>query len=101
VKSSTLVQRNIVILAVLDLLALTFLYFVSQDLAWRASYVRSEDLVPSTAYSLFIHTFSIAGNTVQFPLVSPPALDWVQVGIAALILANGSFVFSLIRRSHK
>jgi len=94
-----LTRRGIFFLAVFDFLVLTFLYFVLQDLAWRASYVRSEHLAPSTAYSLFIHTFSINGSTVQFMLISPPALDWVQIVVAALILVNGFYVFTMFRKS--
>ncbi|MGP8124347.1 MAG: hypothetical protein ACLQEQ_00525 [Nitrososphaerales archaeon] len=93
-----MVRRGIFFLAVFDLLVLTFLYFVLQDLAWRASYVTSEHFSPSTTYSLFIHTFSITVSAVQPPLVSPPALDWVQVGVATLILINGFYVFQMLRR---
>jgi hypothetical protein len=96
-----LTRRGIFFLAVFDFLVLTFLYFVLQDLAWRASYVRSEQLTPSTAYSLFIHTFSISGSTVQFMLISPPALDWVQIVIAALIFVNGFYLLSVIRKAPK
>ena len=80
-----------------DVTALTLLYLIEQDLDARASYVRSEHLTPSTMYSLFFHTFSITGSTVQFPLVSPPVLDWVQVLVALLILVNGLYIFSVIR----
>jgi len=95
------VVRRAVVVAVFDLLALTFLYFVLQDLAWRTSYAESERLNPGTAYSLFIRVFSIKGRTIQIPkgLVSPPALDWVQVVVALLIVVNGLYAFSMLRRS--
>jgi hypothetical protein len=93
------VVRRGFVLAVFDLLTLAFLYFVLQDLAWRASYVESEHLIPGNSYSLFIRVFSITGSTVQFQLVSPPALDWVQVIIAALVLVNGFYVLRVLRKS--
>ena len=93
--------RRAVATAVFDLLALAFLYFVLQDLAWRNSYAEKEHLTPNTTYSLFIRTFSIRGTTIQIPLVSPPALDWVQVVFASLIVVNGLYLFSRLRRSPK
>jgi hypothetical protein len=96
------VVRRTVATAVFDILALAFLYFVLQDLAWRDSYAEREHLTPSTAYSLFIRTFSIKGTTIQIAkLVSPPALDWVQVIVASLIVVNGLYIFSILRRSPK
>lgn len=92
--------RRAAAIAVFDLLALAFLYFVMQDLAWRNSYAEKEHLTPSTAYSLFIRTFSIKGTTIQIPkLVSPPALDWVQVILASLVVVNGFYVFLRLRKS--
>lgn len=93
--------RRAAIIAVFDLLALAFLYFVLQDLAWRTSYAESEHLIPSTTYSLFIRAFSIRGKTIQIPkgLVSPPTLDWAQVVVALLMVVNGLYVFSTLRRS--
>lgn len=91
--------RRAAVLAVFDLLAFVFLYFVLQDLAWRTSYAESEHLISSTTYSLFIRTFSITGTTI--PLVSPPALDWVQVAVASLIVVNGLFVIAMLRRAPK
>lgn len=95
-----LVWRGI-FLGIFDLLALTFLYYVLQDLAWRASYVTSEHLTPSTAYSFFFHTFTISGGTVQFPLVSPPTLDWVEVIVVSMIIVNGYYLFQVLHRSAK
>lgn len=91
--------RRAAALAVFDFLALAVLYFVLQDLAWRTSYAESEHLIPHTAYSLFIRMFSITGNTIQTSLVSSPALDWVQVVIALLLVVNGLYVISRLRRS--
>jgi hypothetical protein len=93
--------RRAVATAVLDLLALASLYFVLQDLAWRNSYAEKEHATLSTTYSLFIRTFSIKGTKIQTPLVSPPALDWVQVVVASLIVINGLYVFSRLRGSPK
>jgi hypothetical protein len=99
------VVRRAVTLAVFDLLTLGILYLVSQDLAWRTSYPKSETppLSLSTAYSLFVRTFRITGSTIQIPngLVGPPALDWVQVLVASLIVVNGLYVLSRLRRSSK
>lgn len=89
--------RRTIVTAVFDLLALTFLYLVLKDLASRTSYAESEHLVPSATYTLFVRTPSITG--VQIPLVSPPALDWVQVVVASLIVVNGLYVFSKLRKS--
>ena len=95
--------RRAVPIAVFDLLALGILYFVMQDLAWRASFAESEPrpLSLSTTYSLFIRAFRITGNTIRIPngLVSPPALDWVQVIVVSLVVVNGLYVFSRLRRS--
>ena len=95
------VFRRAAVIAVFDLLALAFLYLVLGDLSWRTSYVESERLIPHTTYLLFIRTFSITGNTILIPngLVSPPTLDWVQVVFASLIVVNGLFVFSTLRKS--
>lgn len=97
--------RKAVTLAVFDLLALGILYLVLQDLAWRTSYPKSElpPLSLSTTYSLFVRTFRITGNTIQIPngLVSPPVLDWVQIVVASLIVVNGLYVLSRLRRFPK
>lgn len=97
--------RRLVPTAIFDLLALGILYFVLQDLAYRSSFAENEPhpLSLSTTYSLFVRTFRITGNTIQIPngLVSPPALDWVQVVVASLIVVNGLYVFSRLRGSSK
>ena len=82
-----------------DLLALGILYFVLQDLASRESYIQSEQFTSTTAYSLFTRFFTIQGGTLQVSLASPPALDWVQVVIASLIVVNGLYLFLFLRRS--
>lgn len=90
--------RRAVTTAVFDVLALVILYFVLQDLAWRDSYAEKEHLIPSTTYSLFIRELNIKGTTLQLQkLVSPPALDWVQVIVASLIVVNGLYIFSRLR----
>jgi len=96
------VNRRAVALAAFDTIALVLLYYVFQDLAARVSYVESEPgLSSSTSYSFFIRVFTINGatsNGVMFPLVSPPALDWVQVILALLVVVNGLFLFSALRK---
>lgn len=93
--------RRVVVTGAFDLLALVFLYFVLQDLAWRTSYAESERLVPHTTYSFFVREFSIAGNVIQVHqgLVSPPTLDWVQLVVALLVVVNGLYAFSALRKS--
>ena len=93
--------RRAVVTAVFDLLAIAFLYLVLQDLSSRTSYAESERLIPHTTYSLFIRVFSITGDTIQISqgLVSPPALDWVQVVVASLVVVNGLYVYSTLRKS--
>ena len=93
-----MVKRGFV-LAVFDALALIFLYFVLQDVSSRVSYVKSEFLSGGFSYSPFIRVFSITGTKVQFPLVSPATLDWVQVSIATLALVNGYYILTILRRS--
>ena len=96
-----MVSRGLVF-AVFDLFALTFLYFVLQDLAWRTSYVESRELLAaSTSYSPFVRVFNISGGGIKQPLVSPPALDWVQVVVVTLILVNGFFLLTTVRKSRK
>jgi hypothetical protein len=95
------VVRKAVTVAVFDFLALAFLYSILQDLSWRASYAKSENLTPRTDYSLFFRVLTITGNAIQIPkgLVSPPTLDWVQVVVALLVIVNGFYAFSTLRRS--
>lgn len=96
--------RRVFATAGFDLLALTFLYFVLQDLAWRASYTtKTEHLSFSTTYSLFLRLSKVTGGGIQLStgLVSPPALDWVQVVFALLVVVNGLYVFLRLRRSSK
>ena len=100
VMAPTVVRRSVV-LAVFDLLALAILYFVLQDLAWRKSYAESEGLTISTKYSLFVRIPKISngGPMVKLSLVSPPALDWVQVIVVTLVLVNGFYAFRMLRAS--
>jgi len=99
-RHSTLVRKE-VFLGAFDVLAFASLYFVLQDLASRMSYVRSERLVPGISYYIFFHTSSIQGSGIQFQLVSPPVLDWVQVIIVLLVLVNGYYIASILRRARR
>jgi hypothetical protein len=89
------VVKRVAALAVFDFVALTLLYFVLKDLAWRNSYAESEGLTLHTTYSLFTRASRITGTSI--PLVSPPALDWAQVIVVLLIVVNGLYLFSVLR----
>ncbi len=79
-----------------DVVVTVLLYYVLQDLSYRSSYAQSEGLAYSVTYYPFIRVSHITGN-VQFTLTSPPALDWVQVIIAVIVVVNGYYLASLIR----
>jgi hypothetical protein len=76
---------------VLDVILLVFAYFVQEDLTWRNDYATSHGATVSTSYSLFTRTFQMVRN--ETTLRSPPTLDWLQVVIAVLIIANVAFLF--------
>lgn len=82
--------------ALADLVLLAALYFVLQDLAWRAYYAGTPHAavpgyVPSDTYSIFTRFFTMAGSGVS--LTSPPTLDWVQLLVVALVALNGWFAY--------
>lgn len=81
--------------AVVDLVLLGALYFIVQNLQWRASYAASEGLTPSYSYSLLWNVFQMSGRA--FPLQSPPTLDWVQLLAAILAVLNLVYVYTALR----
>ena len=83
--------------AFIDALILVLLYLVFQDLSWRASYVKSEGFTLHTSFLPLIRLPTINGN-VQTPLASPPVLDWAQVLILLLVIVNGLYLFSAVRK---
>jgi hypothetical protein len=84
-------------LAVADAFLLIAGYYVLQDLSWRSAYAVSRGFTPTSAYSLLTRMFSLTGQGSG--LQSPPTLDWVQVVVALLIIANVSYVWDWYRSS--
>ena len=90
-----------------DIVLVVALYFVLQDLSWRAYYAMSPHdacgglcgYTPSSGYSLFTRFFTMAGNGVS--LTSPPTLDWVQVLAVALLVANGWYLYTVLMARRK
>jgi hypothetical protein len=86
--------------AAVDLVLLALLYYVLQDLAWRAYYagtphVPGSPFAPSFSYSILIRYFTMAGSKVS--LTSPPTLDWVQLIVLVLVAVNGWFAYNAYR----
>jgi len=86
--------------AAVDLVLLTLLYYVLQDLAWRAYYagtphVPGSPYTPSFSYSILTRYFTMGGSSV--PLTSPPTLDWVQLIVLILVAVNGWFAYHAYR----
>ena len=83
-----------------DLVLLAALYLVQQDLGWRNYYAgiphaATSGYVPSFSYSVGIRYFTMSGGA--FPLTSPPTLDWVQVIVLLLVLANGWLAYQYLK----
>ena len=84
-----------------DIAQLIVLYYVLQDLPWRAYYAATQHAnaasgyAPSSTYSIFVRHFTMSGGS--FPLVSPPTLDWVQLIGVALVALNGWLVYTYLR----
>lgn len=95
-------------IVIVDVLVLVALYYVLQDLQWRTNYAASLHTAcaslcgysPSYGFSFMIRYLTMNGNSQH--LVSPPALDWVQVLVFLLVVANGWFAYGVLkaRRSH-
>ena len=86
--------------AAVDLVLLTLLYYVLQDLAWRAYYagtphVPGSPYAASFSFSILTRYFTMAGNNVS--LTSPPTLDWVQLLVLVLVAVNGWFAYHAYR----
>lgn len=86
-----------------DLLLLTALYFVLQDLSWRTHYAASPHnacggvcaYTPSFSYGFLTRIFTMTGNNAQ--LVSPPTVDWVQVLVVLLVAINAWFAYVTLK----
>ena len=90
--------------AAVDFVLLVLLYYVLQDLAWRAYYagtphVPGSPYTPSFSYSILIRYFTMAGGN-NLNLTSPPTLDWVQLLVLILVAVNGWFAYHAYR-SHR
>jgi hypothetical protein len=86
--------------ALADLVLLVALYFVLQDLAWRAYYsgvphAGVSGYAPSSSYSVLIRYFAMAGSAVN--LTSPSTLDWVQLLGLALVVVNAWLAYGIYR----
>lgn len=84
--------------AFVDLGLLASMYFILQDLAWRAYYAGTphaavSGYVPSDGFSVFVRYFTMAGSGVS--LTSPPTLDWVQVIVLLLVAINGWLAYQM------
>lgn len=87
----------------LDVLFLTALYFVLQDLAWRTSYAATPHdacggfctYTPTFSYGFLTRFFTMTGNNTS--LVSPPTLDWVQLLVVALVALNAWFAYVTLK----
>jgi len=90
--------------AAVDLVLLTLLYYVLQDLAWRAYYAETPHVpgspyAASFSYSILIRYFTMAGNMAgsTVSLTSPPTLDWIQLLVLVLVAVNGWFAYRAYR----
>lgn len=88
--------------AVADIILLFVAYFVLQDIQGRVAYAASPHAnvggyVPSFSYGILTRTFTMSGGS--FPLVSPPALDWLQVVAIALAVVNVPFLYAKLKGS--
>jgi len=106
-------MRKAVIVLIADVVLLISLFFVAQDLQWRAAYAASPHYAcprlcsysPSSGYNLLTRFFTMDGITqgqnIGQHLVSPPALDWVQVIALALVVVNVWFAYSSLTSRRK
>ena len=85
-----------------DIVLVVALLYILQDLGWRLSYAASVHsgcpgtgcaYSPSFSYGILTRVFTMYGNHVS--LVSPPALDWVQATVYALVAVNVLFAYKL------
>jgi hypothetical protein len=86
--------------AAVDLVLVTALYLVLQDLSWRSYYagtphVPGSPYIPGSSYSLLTRAFTMAGGPL--PLISPPTLDWVQLIVYLLVVINAWFAYTALK----
>ena len=85
----------------LDGAVILALYFVFQDLSWRTSCALGQEVDcaartgPSFSYSLLTRSFTMSRGSMA--LISPPTLDWVQILAILLVVANGWYLYALIK----
>lgn len=79
-----------------DFILLLAGYSVVGDLQWRADYAtKVSHLVPSYTYLPLIRHFTMTGR--DFPLVSPPTLDWLQIVLVVAVLVNLWYGYSYMK----
>jgi hypothetical protein len=96
-------MRRVLKVAALDVLVLSALVYVNQDLQWRSAYAQEAlnrcaglcSYAPSFSYGFLTQVFTMSGNSVQ--LASPPTLDWIQLLIYLLALLNGWLIYATMR----
>jgi len=79
-------------------------FYVIMDLQWRTAYAATVRDVcpqacrytPSFSYNVLTQYFTMSGNGVN--LTSPITLDWVQVITLVLIVINGWFAYSTLKK---
>ena len=99
-------SRTVLKLALVDLVLLTGLYYVIQDLQWRSSYASSVhyacggpcSYTPSFSHSILTQFFTMTNANTNTSLTSPPTLDWIQLLVLALVVINVWYGYSLFER---
>lgn len=96
-------DRTIYWLAAIDAVLIAAFAYVYEDLLWRTAYAESVHTActqgcsysASFSFGVLTRVFTMAGNGVV--LTSPLTLDWVQVILVLLVVANGLYAFSFLR----
>lgn len=88
---------SLIRILLIDSVLFVFVYLVETDLAFRNSYAVSLNFVPSTGYSVLTHALTLTGRGAT--LVSPLALDWVQLLVVALVVVNGGYATRILKMS--
>jgi hypothetical protein len=97
-------NRTTIRLLVVDAVLLVAEFYVIQDLMWRTNYAatirdvcpQACSYTPSFSYNVLTQYFTMSGNGVN--LTSPITLDWVQVITLVLIVINGWFAYSTLKK---
>lgn len=105
--SQRIVLRKAIKVLTADVILLASLFFVVQDLQWRAAFAASPHLAcpqlcsysPSFSYNPLSQFFSMDGNGQH--LVSPLTLDWVQLLALALVVVNVWFAYGVFANRKK